>query len=85
MPVLRRLLIRKSQLAVEVGLDEQEFEEALRTRKYQKDHQKALRHAYEEAGVNGVPMFVIGRRRLTSLQDREKLEAAIAEEMKDET
>jgi predicted DsbA family dithiol-disulfide isomerase len=69
-----------TKLAGEVGLDELEFEEALRTRKYQEVHQQALRHAYEEACVTGVPMFVIGRQVLTRLQDRETLEAMIEEE-----
>jgi predicted DsbA family dithiol-disulfide isomerase len=41
-----------------------------------------LRHAYEEAGVTGVPMFVIGSQVLTGLQDRETLEAVIEEERK---
>ena len=58
-----------TNLAGEVGLDEKEFEDALRTRKYREAHQKALRHAYEEAGVTGVPMFVIGSQTLTGLQD----------------
>ena len=58
-----------------------EFEEALRKRKYREVHQRALRHAYEEAGVTGVPMFVIGSRVLTGLQDRETLEAVIEEEL----
>jgi predicted DsbA family dithiol-disulfide isomerase len=40
----------------------------------------ALRHAYEEAGVTGVPMFVIGEQVLTGLQDRETLEAVIEQE-----
>jgi predicted DsbA family dithiol-disulfide isomerase len=68
-----------TRLAGEVGLDEQEFEHALCTRKYQQTHQQALRHAYEEAGVRGVPMFVIGNQVLTGLQDRETLEAVIDE------
>ncbi len=51
----------------------------MRTRKYREVHRRALRHAYEEAGVTGVPMFVIGDRVLTGLQDRETLEAAIDE------
>ena len=68
-----------TKLAGEVGLDEREFGEALRTRKYQEAHRRALRHAYEEAGVTGVPMFVIGDRVLTGLQSREALEAAIAQ------
>jgi predicted DsbA family dithiol-disulfide isomerase len=37
-------------------------------------------HAYEEAGVTGVPMFVIGSQVLTGLQDRETREAVIEEE-----
>ena len=68
-------------LAGEVGLDDREFGEALRTRKYRDAHRRALRHAYEEAGVTGVPLFVIGRRRLSGLQDRETLEAAIEAEL----
>jgi predicted DsbA family dithiol-disulfide isomerase len=66
-------------LAGEVGLNEQEFGEALRNRKYREAHHRALRHAYDEAGVQGVPMFVIGSRVLTGLQGREALEAAIEE------
>jgi predicted DsbA family dithiol-disulfide isomerase len=62
-------------------LDQQEFEQALRTRKYRPAHQHALRHACEEAGVTGVPMFVIGSRVLTGLQDRKTLEAVIGEEL----
>ena len=71
-----------TRLAGEVGLNEKEFEEALRTRKYREAHQQALRHAYEEAGVTGVPMFVIGNQVLTGLQDRETLEAVIEEARK---
>jgi len=71
-----------TKLAGEVGLNGKEFEEALRTRKYREAHQQALRHAYEEAGVSGVPMFVIGGQVLKGLQDRETLEAVIEEERK---
>ena len=71
-----------TRLAGEVGLNEKEFEEALRTRKYREAHRRALRHAYEEAGVTGVPMFVIGGQVLTGLKDRETLEAVIEEELK---
>ena len=70
-----------TRLAGEVGLDEQEFLQALQERKYRQAHQAALRHAYEEVGVSGVPMFVVGRHVLTGLQDRETLEAAIDEEL----
>lgn len=69
-----------TSLAGEVGLDEGGFEEALRTRRYLEAHRRTLRHACDEVGVNGVPMFVIGDRLLTGLQDRETLEAVIDEE-----
>jgi predicted DsbA family dithiol-disulfide isomerase len=71
-----------TRLAGEVGLSQKEFEEAMRTRKYRQAHRQALRHAYEEAGVTGVPMFVIGSQVLTGLQERETLEAVIGEERK---
>ena len=70
-----------TKLAGEVGLNETEFEEALKSRKYREAHQRALRHAYEEAGGTGVPMFVIGDRTLTGLQDRATLEAVIEKEL----
>src|SRR5207244_4225539 len=73
-----------TRLAAEVGLDDKEFEKALRTRNYREAHQRALRHAYEEAGVKGVPMFVIGDRVLTGLQGREALAAVIEEELADQ-
>jgi predicted DsbA family dithiol-disulfide isomerase len=69
-----------SKLAGEIGLDNRDFEESLRTRKYREVHQRALRHAYEEAGVTGVPMFVIGDQVLTGLQDHDTLEAVIEQE-----
>lgn len=71
-----------TKLVGQVGLNEKEFEEALRNRKYREAHRQALRHAYEEAGVTGVPMFVIGGQTLTGLQDKETLEAVIEEESK---
>ena len=70
-----------TRLAGEVGLGEKEFEEALRSHKYREAHQRALRHAYQEAGVTGVPMFVIGEQVLTGLQDKGTLEAAIEAEL----
>jgi predicted DsbA family dithiol-disulfide isomerase len=70
-----------TKLAGEVGLDPKEFEEVLKSRKYREAHQRALRHAYEEAGGTGVPLFVIGDQTLTGLQDRETLEAVIEREL----
>jgi predicted DsbA family dithiol-disulfide isomerase len=70
-----------TKLAGEVGLDEKEFGDALRSRKYREAHRRALRHACEEAGVSGVPLFVIGEHVLTGLQDRGTLEAVIEAQM----
>ena len=70
-----------TKLAGEVGLNETEFEQALKSRKYREAHQRALRLAYEEAGGTGVPMFVIGKQVLTGLQDRATLEAVIEKEL----
>jgi predicted DsbA family dithiol-disulfide isomerase len=70
-----------AKLADEVGLDALEFAEALRNRRYRDAHRAALQHAYSEAGVTGVPMFVVGRRQLSGLQDRRTLEAAINEQL----
>ena len=66
-----------ASLADEVGLDRAGFETALRDRAYREVHRRALRHANEEAGATGVPLFVIGDRVLTGLQDKETLESAI--------
>jgi predicted DsbA family dithiol-disulfide isomerase len=71
-----------TKLAGEVGLDQKEFAESLRTHRYREAHRQALRHAYEEAGVTGVQMVVIGSQVLTGLQDRETLGAIIKEEVK---
>ena len=70
-----------TKLAGEVGLNETEFEQALKSRKYREAHQRALRNAYDEAGGTGVPMFVIGTPVLTGLQDRATLEAVIEKEL----
>ncbi len=69
------------KLAGEIRLDQREFEEALRTRKYREAQQQALRHAYQEAGISGVPAFFIGPHRLEGLQSKETLERAIEEAM----
>jgi predicted DsbA family dithiol-disulfide isomerase len=68
-------------LAGEVGLDEKEFGDALRSRNYREAHLRALRHAYGEAGVSGVPLFVIGRHTLSGVQDRGTLETVIEAEL----
>ncbi len=68
-----------TRLAESAGLDGPAFRDALETGKYAETHRRALRHAYEEAGITGVPAFEIGGRRLVGLQPREALEQAIRE------
>jgi predicted DsbA family dithiol-disulfide isomerase len=71
-----------THLAGEVGLNEQDFQPALQTRKYQQAHQAALRHAHEDMGITAVPAFIIGGTTLTGMQRRERLEQVIEEEAK---
>jgi predicted DsbA family dithiol-disulfide isomerase len=71
-----------TELAGEVGLNKDEFREALETRKYKEIHQQALQHAYNEAQITAVPTFMIGKRVLRGLYDQEALEQVIEEEMK---
>ncbi|HUS07940.1 MAG TPA: DsbA family protein [Bryobacteraceae bacterium] len=66
-----------AEIAGESGLDPARFRTALETGHFSEQHQSALRHVYETAGVTGVPLFVIGGRRLSGLQPREALEDAI--------
>ncbi|QEH38906.1 DSBA-like thioredoxin domain protein [Aquisphaera giovannonii] len=70
-----------TDLAGEVGLDRPEFEAAIRNRTYRDAHRRALHHAYHDVGVTGVPMFVIGDRKLSGVQDRQTLEVAIDEQL----
>ena len=76
---MRRGAIRWSLVHLRGPLSphDKECVEALRTRK----DREALKHAYVEAGVTGIPMFVIGDQVLTGFQDRETLEAVIEEEL----
>jgi predicted DsbA family dithiol-disulfide isomerase len=70
-----------TKLAGDVELNEDEFRQALETRKYREAHEQALRHAYNEMGITGVPAFVIGPHFLTGLQTKETLERLIEEGM----
>jgi predicted DsbA family dithiol-disulfide isomerase len=71
-----------TKLAGEVGLDQKEFEEAVRNRKYREAQQQALRHGYVQAHIEAVPAFFIGKQILAGLQCKEVLEAVIEEELK---
>lgn len=68
-----------TQIAAEVGLDAGDFAEALRERRFREAHRAALRYAYQEVGVTGVPLFVIGPHLLSGVQSRQRLEAVITQ------
>ncbi|CAN5921800.1 DsbA family protein [soil metagenome] len=70
-----------TKLAQEIGLDAQEFREALQTRKYQEAHQQALQHAFREIGVTAVPTFVIGNRVIQGLPREQDLRRLIQQEV----
>lgn len=71
-----------TKLAGEVGLDKQEYREALETRKYKEAHEKALDHAYREANITAVPTFVIGDTAIAGMHTKETIEQLIDEEAK---
>jgi predicted DsbA family dithiol-disulfide isomerase len=66
-----------TQLAEEVGLNREQFREALETRQYKEAHQTALYHTHKEAGISAVPTFMIEGQRLQGLQSKETLERVI--------
>jgi predicted DsbA family dithiol-disulfide isomerase len=68
-------------IAAGVGLDLSEFEQALEVGTYAERHQALLRQAYEDEGVTGVPLFVIGNRVLMGLQSREAIETTVDKEL----
>lgn len=70
-----------TKLAVEIGLDELEFRQALESRRYREAHQKALRHAYKEAGIQAVPTFIIGDKVVRGLLREEDLRRLIKLEL----
>lgn len=71
-----------SKLAVEIGLVESAFREALVTRKYKELQQKALQHAYNEADITSVPTFIIGDKRLQGFNSKETFDKVIDQEYK---
>jgi predicted DsbA family dithiol-disulfide isomerase len=68
-------------IAAGVGLDSSEFEQALEAGAYAERHQALLRQAYEDEGVTGVPLFMIGNRVLMGLQSREAIETTVDKEL----
>ncbi len=70
-----------TKLAGEVGLHEQEFQEALETRKYKELHQRSLEHAQTEVNITSVPTFVIGDKVVAGMRSKEMLESVIDKEL----
>ena len=66
-----------TKTAEEVGLDEGAFRQALEAGTYSQRLGELLRHAREDVRVTGVPLFLIGSARLSGVQTRATLEAAI--------
>jgi predicted DsbA family dithiol-disulfide isomerase len=73
-----------AEAAEKIGLNKEEFQEALETRRFKDAHQQALKHAYEEAQITAVPTFVIGNRMLRGLHTKEMLEKIILEQAQSE-
>ena len=71
-----------TKLAVEVGLPEAEFKDALVTRKYKEKHQEAIQHAYDEANIMAVPTVMIGDEVIQGLASKETLERVIDKKLK---
>lgn len=68
-------------IAGNVGLDAPLFQQALQNRAYAPQVEKLLRHASEDVGITGVPLFIVGKRPLHGLQSTGSLEAAIERKM----
>lgn len=64
-------------LAPEAGLDAEEVRAALTNRTFADHTMRMLMHATGEMGVMGVPLFVIGDRRMSGVQPAERIRAAI--------
>jgi predicted DsbA family dithiol-disulfide isomerase len=70
-----------TNLAEEVGLSQGVFKEALVSRKYREIHQKAIKHAHQEAQIMVVPTFVIGDEVIHGFTSKEILAKAIDQEL----
>ncbi|MCX2738931.1 DsbA family oxidoreductase [Pontibacter anaerobius] len=69
------------KLAGEVGLDKQEYREALEKNKYKAAHLKELKHAYEEVDISAVPTFIIGNKIVRGLLRQDDLRRLIEQEI----
>jgi predicted DsbA family dithiol-disulfide isomerase len=70
-----------TKLAVEIGLNGDEFRKALETGRYKAAHQQALQHATQEMGVRAVPTFIIGNKLVRGLLREADLRKLIKQEL----
>jgi predicted DsbA family dithiol-disulfide isomerase len=68
-------------LAAELGLNAEDFRGALQSRRYKDMHQKALKHAYQEADIHAVPTFIIGNQVVQGIRSKQSLEKIIEQEL----
>lgn len=68
-----------TELAEQAGLDPEAYRQALESRKYKGQHQKALQHAYQ-LGIQAVPTFKIGQRYYQGVVRKEQLKRILEEE-----
>jgi predicted DsbA family dithiol-disulfide isomerase len=69
-----------TKLAGEIGLNADEYKEALKMGKYKETHQKALEHAYQKK-IHTVPTFEIGDTTIAGVRSKKTLERLIHEEL----
>lgn len=69
-----------TQLAQEIGLDADQYKQALIDRTYKDAHQTALKHA-TEANIKAVPTMVIGDTVLSGVRDKETIEETVNQEL----
>lgn len=64
-------------VAKQIGLDANQFKEALEKRTYKQTQEAALKHAYEEAYIHAVPTFKIGDTVISGMTSKEEFERII--------
>jgi predicted DsbA family dithiol-disulfide isomerase len=70
-----------TQLAGQLGLNQQAYRHALETRTYKAVHQQSLNHAYQEVNIQAVPTFIIGDTVIQGARPKEILEQVIDSEL----
>lgn len=68
-----------TEIAAELGLDAEEYREALESRRYRDVHQAALAQAHADR-VSAVPTILVGDGRITGVPDREQLLALVRQQ-----